>query len=326
MTHLTFNLGQTKKANFVKNIMENREVSLFIIVMITFILFSISLNNFFSFDNIRSIFAGSTFALLLASGLALVIITAGIDLSVGAMLSLTSVFTCTLLSSGIPTLVAVPAGLFFSVILGGINGLGVAWLKIPSFIVTLAMFSVARGVATVWTSGYQITNLPTSFLEIGSASVLNIPLYILIIILFIAFIDLLLRYWKPLHIIYYIGLNEEASRLSGMKVARTLIAVYAFSGLFSGIAAILISAKSGMGYAGYGLGSELNAITAAVIGGANLNGGRGSVFGACLGVIFLAMVNNGFILAGINPNWQWFINGVILILFLVINAATAKKQ
>jgi len=105
-----------------------------------------------------------------------------------------------------------------------------------------------------------------------------------------------------------------------------LVAVYAISGLLAGLAAILISAKSGMGYAGYGVGTELTAITAAVIGGANLNGGKGSIFGACLGVIFLAMINNGFILAGINPNWQWFVNGIILIIFLCVNAFTTKKE
>jgi len=326
MTNLAIQKDKITPVNIIEKMLNNRELTLFIIVSLTFVILSFSINSFFSADNIRSIFAGSSFSLLLASGLTLVIITAGIDLSVGSMLALTSVFTCSLLSMQIPTLVAVPLGMIFSLLLGAINGIGVAYLRIPSFIVTLAMLSVARGIATVWTSGYEITNLPISFRLIGNASLFNIPVYILIIIAFLVVLDLLLRYWKPLNVIYYIGLNQEASRLSGIKVAPTLVAVYAISGLLAGLAAILISAKSGMGYAGYGVGTELTAITAAVIGGANLNGGKGSIFGACLGVIFLAMINNGFILAGINPNWQWFVNGIILIIFLCVNAFTTKKE
>ena len=301
------------------NILKNRELMLGLMVSLFFIIFAIFIENFFSFTNVKSMFTGATHEMFLASGILLVIITAGIDLSVGSILALTSVITCSLLASGTPVFLSLTMGLGSSILLGAINGVGVGYLRIPSFIMTLAMMSIARGTATVATSGYEITNLPASFKQLTSDTFLTVPSYIFISILVLIALDLALRFWKPLTSIYYIGLNEEASKLSGINTRLLLTLVYSVSGLLAGIAAIIVSSKSGMGYSGFGLSTELNAITAAVIGGASLNGGKGTILGACLGVLFLSMINNGFILAGINPNWQWFVNGAILILFLAMH-------
>jgi len=315
-----------KHASILKQLLKSREMTLVFIVAGTFILFSLAMPAFLTFDNLRSISAGMGYELLLASGMCLILILSGIDLSVGSVLALTSVVIALMLRNGVPVMLGIMGGLALSCALGTINGIGVAYLRIPPFIVTLGMLSIARGLATVLTSGYELTGLPDSYIAIGQAELFNIPIYIYVVLVIVVVFDLLLRFWKPLHNAFYVGHNIEAAELSGIHTKLIIMSGYAIISTLAGIAAIIISAKIRMGYAGFGQGAELTAIASAVIGGASFFGGYGTVLGACLGVVFLAIVNNAFVLAGLNTNWQYVISGVTLVLFLAINAISRRGE
>lgn len=311
----------------IKDLFKSREFNLVVIVLGAFTVLSLISPSFLTYDNLRSITSGMGHELLLASGMALVLILAGIDLSVGSMIALTSVIGALLIKeSGFPVWLSVILIFCLAGILGGFNGAGVAILGIPPFIVTLGMFSIARGVAIVISGGNQITGLPEGFIAIADTQWFGIPAFIIVMLGLLTVFDLLLRFWKPLHNAFYIGTNREAAELSGIQTKRVIFSGYVILGGLAGIAAITISAQTRMGYAQFGVGAELNAIAAAVIGGSSLMGGSGSVLGACLGVVFLAIVNNGFVLLGLDINWQYVINGATLLLFLTINAYQQRKQ
>jgi ribose transport system permease protein len=327
MMEITTNAHNTKAApGFFIKLLKSREMTLVFIVLGTFILLSLTMPAFLTFDNLRAVFTGMGYELLIASGMCLVLILAGIDLSVGSVLALTSVVIALILRNGAPVVFGVVVGLTLSCLLGLINGFGVAWLRIPPFIVTLGMLSIARGLATVLTSGYELTGLPDGYIAIGQAELFNIPLYLYVVFILLLVFDLLLRFWKPLHNAYYVGHNAEAAELSGIHAKLITMSGYAIISTLAGIAAIIISAKVRMGYAGFGQGTELTGIASAVIGGASFFGGYGTVLGACLGVVFLAIINNAFVLAGFNPNWQYVISGVTLVLFLAINAISRRHE
>lgn len=310
-----------------KKIFKSREFSLALIVTGAFIGLSLLSPTFLTYDNLRSITSGMGYELLLASGMSLVLILAGIDLSVGSVIALTSVVGTLLLKENwFPVWFSVLLILGFAGMLGGINGFGVSVLQIPPFIVTLGMFSIARGVAIVISGGNQITGLPESFTAIADTEWLGVPAFIVVIVLLLFVFDLLLRYWKPLNNAFYIGNNLKAAELSGIQVKWIIFSGYLIIGVLAGVASITISAQTRMGYAQFGMGAELNAIAAAVIGGSSLMGGAGSVLGACLGVLFLAIINNGFVLLGFNINWQYVINGGTLLLFIAINAYQRRNQ
>lgn len=306
--------------------LKSREMTLVFIVAGTFLLLSLTMPKFPTFDNLRAISTGMGYELLLAAGMCVVLILAGIDLSVGSVVALTSVIMALMQRNGFHYGVSVLVGLALSCALGALNGIGVAWVGIPPFIVTLGMLSIARGVAVVLTSGNELTGLAPGFIALGQAEFLHVPLYIYIVVGILLIFDLALRFWQPLNSAYYVGHNAKAAELSGIHVKLITMAGYAIISTFAGIAAIIISAKVRMGYAGFGQGAELTAIASAVIGGASFFGGYGTVLGACLGVMFLAMINNAFVLAGFNANWQYVISGVTLVLFLAINAISRRHE
>jgi ribose transport system permease protein len=317
---------ETAKKSVVARLLKSREMTLVFIVSGTFILLSVIMPEFLTFDNLRAVSTGMGFELLIASGMCLVLMLAGIDLSVGSVLALTSVVIALMLRGGVPVPIGVVAGLALSCSLGIFNGIGVAWLNIPPFIVTLGMLSVARGLATVLTSGWELTGLPDGYIAIGQAEWFNVPVYIYVVVAILLGFDLLLRFWKPLHNAYYVGHNAKAAELSGIHSKLIIMSGYAICSTLAGISAIIVSSKVRMGYAGFGQGAELIGIASAVIGGASFFGGHGTILGACLGVIFLSIINNGFVLAGFNPNWQHVISGVTLVLFLAINAISRRHE
>ena len=225
-----------------------------------------------------------------------------------------------------PTLVAVPLGLSLSVLLGTINGVFVSRLRLAPFIVTLGMMSVARGIATVLTSGYFVSNLPRDYVQIGQGTLFDIPYPVIIVIPILIGFDYLLKNWKPLNSAFYIGNNEQAARLSGINVARITTAGYAISGLMAGLAAIFMTSRLAMGFFQFGLGAELRAIAAAVIGGASLAGGTGSILGTFLGVLLLAIINNGFVLLNGSPSWQSVVSGAILVIAIMVDAFSRRHE
>lgn len=292
----------------------NREGTLLITILAIFIVMCLVKGElFYARTNIEAIFSNLAYDLLLACGMTFVIILGGVDLSVGAVLALTGIICTLMVQKGTPTILAVLTGILFGTAVGMLNGVLVAKANVAPFVATLGSQSICRGTCYVLTSGYFVAGLSEQYTAIGRGSILGIPNKICISILIMLVLALLSRSFRPLKNMFYVGGNTRAAFISGIPSGLTTILGYGISGLMAGIAAILMTSSLGMGHAGYGISFEMKAISAAVIGGANMHGGSGSFLGTALGVILVALVNNVFIMFNGSPNWSSAISGIMLL-------------
>ncbi|MCC7450893.1 MAG: ABC transporter permease [Anaerolineae bacterium] len=320
------NTGSVSTSARLARLLRGRNTTLALLALALGIALSILSPYFLTPKNITTVAIGMMYDLLIASGMTLVMVLGGIDLSVGSIVGLTSVVTTMMLQNGVPIPIAIVIGLGLAILCGMINGIGVAYLKIAPFVVTLGMLSIARGIATVLTSGYFVSKLPEGYLAIGQGTLLGIPYPVYFVIATLIVFHFLLKNWKPLNQSYYVGTNPAAARLSGIRVGRLIFVGFTISGLMSGLAAIFMTSRLAMGFFQFGLGSELTAIAASVIGGASMNGGSGNILGTFFGVLILAMINNGFILLRGSPNWQNVVSGAILVTALAVDAYRRRKE
>lgn len=289
---------------------------LLIIFIIMMIVFSIISPNFLSTTNILNVLRQISITGILAIGLTYVIITSGIDLSVGSTIALVTVLVAGNLEHGI--LVSILIGIAAGIGVGLVNGIGVAFGRIPPFVMTLGTMSMASGLAFIYSKGLPIRVSDPSFLQIGNGYLGVIPLpvvYFLIIILISHFILKNMRFGRY---IYSIGSNEEATRLSGVNIKKNLIMVYVISGFLASIGGVIYTSQLGIGTALAGQGYELTAIAAAVVGGASLYGGSGTMWGTFLGAAIIGAMGNIMNLTGVSPFVQTFLTGVIIVLAVFI--------
>ena len=249
-----------------------------------------------------------------------------VDLSVGSILGFTGVVTGLALQAGIPILVSIILGLIAALSVGLINGLLVAKMKINPFITTLGMSITIRGLLLVIARGRAVLNLPKAFTALGQGSLYGFqyPIFVMLILVIVG--DILLRNSRFLRQNYYIGGNEKAARLSGINVDFVKIANYCLVALLAGVAGLLTTARFGTSSVTIGTGVELRVITATIIGGASLNGGEGSVFGAFLGALFMGVVANALNLLGVGAYWQNFITGLILIIAVLLDVINERRK
>ena len=323
--------GPSELRNALSRFFKSRTTTLLIVNLAVAALLSILQPRFLDPDNLTSMFMGMTYDLLMAMGMTLILILGGIDLSVGSVLGLSGVVVTMLLSNQvmsipIPVPVAVLAGLVVAMTCGALNGIGVAKLKIAPFIVTLGMFAIARGLATVLTSGWYISGLPDAYLAIGQGAVFGFPFPILVTLIILFIFNHLLKHWKPLNQAFYIGQNPDAAALSGIRVTLVTFSGYVISSALAGVAAVFMTSRLAMGFFQFGLGSELNAIAGAVIGGASFAGGSGNLLGTFLGVLLLALIRNGFVLLNGSPNWQGVVSGAIVFLAIAVDAYRRRHE
>ncbi|OSP55900.1 hypothetical protein BV911_05440 [Pseudoruegeria sp. SK021] len=287
-------------------------------------------DSFLSWINFKAVLSLMSYDVLLAVAMTTVLIVRGLDLSVGSVLALSSVVMAMLLRDGYPVFPSLLAGLAIALLCGFINGLLVVKAGILPFLVTLGMMSAARGFATVLTTGQYVSfpQAPRWFsrfarqefgFHIGDMFY-GIPALLLITLGVTLVYGLLLANWVPLRRMFYLGESPEAAKLSGMRTARLGISAYLISAIFVWIAAVLMTSANKIGYANYGISAELRALAAAVIGGASLAGGSGSILGTFLGVLLLALIGNGFVLLNGNPNWQQATIGAVLIIAVGVDA------
>lgn len=323
--------GEPDFRNAVGRFFKSRTTTLLLINLAVAAALSVLQPRFLDPDNLTSMFMGMTYDLLMAMGMTLVLILGGIDLSVGSVLALAGVVITMLLSNRVmsfpvPVPLAVMAGLAVAMTCGALNGLGVARLKIAPFIVTLGMFAIARGLATVLTSGWYVSGLPDAYLTIGQGAVAGIPFPIIITLAILIIFNYLLKHWKPLNQAFYIGQNPNAAALSGIRVTLVTFFGYVISSTLAGVAAVFMTSRLAMGFFQFGLGSELNAIAGAVIGGASFAGGSGDLLGTFLGVLLLALIRNGFVLLNGSPNWQGVVSGAIVFLAIAVDAYRRRHE
>lgn len=306
--------GLTMKRNY-KEMFKTPEMLTLIGFFVLCIIFSVVSEEFLSLTNISNIIRQVSINGILAVGMTFVILTGGIDLSVGSVMALTgTIMAGMMINVGLPPLAAVLVGIILGAVIGYINGAFTAYARIPAIIVTLAMMEIARGAALLYTGGYPLSGLPASYSFIGQGylfGVIPMPAVIMIIVFVVAYI--ILNHLPLGRYIYAIGGNEEAVRLSGIKVKRIKASVYLISGITAGIAGAIMSSRLSSGQPMAGEGYELDAIAAVVLGGTSIAGGRGHIFGTLLGALLLGVLSNGLNLLGVSPYVQRVLKGAIII-------------
>lgn len=287
--------------------------SLYILLLVLIIVVSVLNTNFLSAQNIKNIFQQVSINGILAVGMTFVIITGGIDLSVGSLLGFSGVIAASLVSGGGNPLLAVLAGIAAGLVFGVINGVLVSYAKIVPFIVTLGMLSIARGFTNVYTHGSPIIKLNKAFTALGQSSFLGIglPVWIFVCMLLVGYV--LLHTTKLGRYTLAVGGNESAAKTSGINTAKIKMFAYTFTGFCCGLAGILMTAKTNAGAPNAGTGYELDAIAAAIIGGTSPSGGKGSIFGTLLGVLIFGIIQNALDILNVSSYIQQVIKGLIII-------------
>ena len=271
-------------------------------------------DHFLTFDNLINIFRQSAVNALISLGQLVVIITAGIDLSVGSILGLCCVMAALFLKAGVAPVWSVLGALALGALLGAINGVLLTKLRLPHpFIPTLGMMNVARGLALVITGGFPISELPSGFRFWGSGALGWIPAPVIVVVFFYLLFHTFLTRTTAGRDVYAIGGNQQAARLSGVPVDARLILVYALSGLMAGAGAIVLAGRMNSGFPLAGTGSELDSIAAVIIGGASFFGGVGTVGGTLVGALIMAVLRNGLNLLNVSAYWQTVVIGVVIV-------------
>ena len=283
------------------------DFAIFVALALECLVLSLATDSFFTTANLMNVLRQNAFTAILAAGMTFVILTGGIDLSVGSVVGLSGVLCADVMARGYGVASGVAAGILTGVLVGAINGAVVTRVRIPAFVVTLAMMMVARGAALKYTDARTISGLPASFTVFSdnTASLAGVGL------VFLLSWFVLMRTPFGRHV-YAIGGNAEASWLSGVRVSRVEMAVYILSGVAAGVAGVLVASRLHVGYPRAGEFAELDAIAAVVVGGTSLFGGRGTIWGTLAGVFFIGILNNGLNLYNVSPYDQMIVKGGVL--------------
>ncbi|HGS4432334.1 TPA: ribose ABC transporter permease [Vibrio cholerae] len=291
---------------------------LFLVVVVSF------LNpNFFTVDNLLNILRQTSVNAIIAVGMTLVILTAGIDLSVGSVLALCGAFAATLVAMEVPVLVAVPTALLAGAALGAISGIIIAKGKVQAFIATLVTMTLLRGVTMVYTDGRPIstgfTDTADTFAWFGTGYALGIPVPVWLMVVVFAGVWYLLNHTRFGRYVYAVGGNESATRLSGINVDRVKIGVYAICGLLAALAGIIVTSRLSSAQPTAGMGYELDAIAAVVLGGTSLMGGKGRIMGTLIGALIIGFLNNALNLLDVSSYYQMIAKAVVILLAVLVD-------
>jgi ribose transport system permease protein len=284
--------------------------------------------NFFTSNNLFNVARNASMAAAVGIGMTFVILTAGIDLSVGSIVGVVAVASATMLSEGVHWTVVIPVGIAVGAFTGGINGLIITKCRVQPFIMTLCMLVVARGVAMTYTEGTQIPlkEHADAFAWLGQGKFLGLPNPTWVLIVMAATAGFVLHYTPFGRHVYAVGDNIEAARLSGIKTNRVLFLVYVISGACSGMAALMYVSRIASGVPLQGQQLELDAIAMVVIGGTSLFGGEGGVRGTLIGAAIVAIVNNLMNLLGVNPYSQGIVLGLIILGAVLIGRRGTRAE
>jgi ribose transport system permease protein len=320
------NNSEKSKGNILKNLFRSREIGIFVVFIVICIILAIASPKFLLISNLTNVARQMAVIAIISVGMTYVIITGGIDLSVGSIVAFSGCITALMLVDGYPIALCILVGLLLGTIVGFVNGLLIVYVKLAPFIATLGTMGIARGLVLAITRGYPIQPFPKAFEWIGRGylGVFPIPVLIMAVIVIIGYV--LLSKTKLGRHIYYIGSNEKAARLSGLNVDATLIFVYTIAGFFSGLASVVLISRLTSAQSNMGSGFELDAIAAVVIGGTSLSGGEGSVLGSLIGAALMGIIKNALILLGVNVYWQSVVIGLVIVLAVSIDAFRKSKR
>ncbi|MDX0016954.1 ABC transporter permease [Sinorhizobium meliloti] len=303
-----------------------RKLTLFLLLAILWFALAMATETFWSGSNITNLFRQTALMSILAIGQTLVIITAGIDLSVGAMVGLSSVLVSLMMKAGVPIPIAVLLTLGFGLLVGLYHGIAIRRFGIPPFIITLASLSVLTGLGLLITDGATISGLPKEFTGFSRGAFLGVPNLFWIVVIIGIPVYVLLRHTRWGRYIFAVGSSPEAARLSGVNVNRTFYLVYALTSTLAALVGVLTASRISIGLATTGMGWELQSIAASVIGGASLFGAAGGVIGSLLGAMSLTTIANGANLLNVNPYIQQMVTGLLIVFIVYFDQARRRSQ
>jgi ribose transport system permease protein len=301
-------------------------MTLLLLVVGCGILFSLTVPNFSGLANFLSIADSLVFDVIITTGMTIALVSGGFDLSVGSVFASSGVVVAVAMVAGLPVWLSIIIALLAAAAWGLLNGLVITKIGVNPLLTTLATMGMARGFVYILTEGRVVTGFPDEFTAPGQAAFGRVSVLVLIALLVVIVADVLLRKSAFLRQLYYIGSNERAARVSGINVERARIGVYLTTALLAGAAGVLSTSKFSAAIPLMGTGAELKAIAAAVIGGASLYGGEGTVLGGALGLIFLALIQSVLVLLNISVYWQGFIAGAVLLLAVSLDVLIHKRS
>lgn len=314
------------QSGIVKNFLIQQKSLIALIVLIVAV--STLSENFFTVNNIFNILQQTSINAILAVGMTLVILTSGIDLSVGAVFALTGAVAASIVGLDINPFVAILSALLLGSMIGMISGIIVAKGRLQAFIATLVMMLIVRGITLVYTQGSPINLGMSDYAEmfewIGFGRLLGIPVPIIIMLVVFLVAGYILKFTRLGRHIYAVGGNEAATRLSGINVDRVKIMVYVISGFLCAVAATIEVARLSSAQPTAGTGYEMDAIAAVVLGGTSMAGGRGKITGTLIGALILGFLNNGLNLLGVDAYYQMIVKGSVILLAVLIDNKTYR--
>jgi len=306
--------------------LHTREITLLLMILGIVVVMSFVTPYFLSASNFRAVAVGMTPTAIIVIGMAILLASGGFDLSVGSVMALSSTVVALLLLAGVPIPAAVILGLLLGAVAGLVNGILITMIGINPLVATLGTMSIARGIALVLTEGFSVSSLPPAFGFIGKTSLLGIPLLVILTLSLIILFDLAVRHTRFFRQIYFIGANEKAAMLSGIAVNRVRIIAYILTGVLAALAGVLLASRLMSGTPTAGNALELQVLAAAVIGGASLRGGEGTILGAFLGVVFVALINNAMTMLAVSIYWQMIVIGAVLVCAVALDMLVRRQS
>ncbi|GAA0069053.1 ribose ABC transporter permease [Clostridium sardiniense] len=281
--------------------------------------------SFLTVANITNVFTQVSVNAIIAVGMTFVILTGGIDLSVGSTLAISGALGASIIKSTGNMVLAIIVAAVVGIAIGLVNGILIAKGKLQAFIVTLATMTIFRGATLVFTNGTPISKLPESFLKIGNAKLGFIPVPVIITIVIAAISIYILSQTRFGRYLYALGGNEESAKLSGINTDKIKVLTYVVSGFVSAIAGVIITSRIGSASPNAGVGFELDAIAAVVIGGTSLAGGEGKISGTIIGALIIGVLNNGLNLMNVSPFYQSIVKGLVILIAVLLDKKSRKK-
>jgi len=302
------------------------EISMLGVFLLFFLVMSFSSEYFFTPQNLMNVMSQVSANAMLAIGMTMVIITSGIDLSVGGNLGLSGMIGCMVLMRTQNIVLGVITILLVSIAVGLVNGFLIGWLKMPAFIATLGIMQICRSLDYVISNANTASKFPAAYAFLGKGKIADsFPIYIVFIIVIYCIFTWVLSKWKFGRFLYAIGSNAEAAKLSGVNVKLNTVLAYMCSGLMCGFAAWMMTSRLMACDPTYGVGSEMDAIAAAVIGGVSMSGGKGTLVGTAIGVVLVGFLRNALNILGVNPFWQGSAIGAVIIIAVLAEKLSAIR-
>jgi inositol transport system permease protein len=329
VANVTSNVGALLTRDRMSGWLRKYAIILILFAMVA-LLSVMTKGTFLQAQNLINVVRQMSVIAMLAIGVTVVIISTGIDLSSGSVVALSAVVASSLAQAAgatnqmypgldLPVFVAIGAGLLVGAAAGFVNGFLIAGFRIAPFIATLGMMTAARGLALIYSNGRPISKLDPEFNFLGQGEIVGIPVPIVLLAVVAVAAHLMLNNTRFGRHIYAIGGNEQAARVSGINLSRTKIGIYTFAGLLAGLGGMVLTGRIGSGNPQLGTGAELDAITAAVIGGTSFTGGIGTVWGTIVGALIIGVLNNGLDLLNVSPFMQQVVKGVIIVVAIIID-------